>query len=160
VKGLPHPVLSAALLVLWLLLANDFSAGQWVLGALLGWLIPFATTRFWPEAIRIKKPRVLLRFLGIVAWDILLGSVRVAWLILRGPKAVQPRFVVVPLDLQSDLAISLFANTISLTPGTVSVEVAADRASLVVHALDCADADAAIADMKARYEAPLKEVFE
>src|SRR5690606_33221619 len=64
-RWLPHPLLSVSLVVLWLLLVNEFSTGHLVLGALLGWLIPFATSRFWPEQIRIRHPGVLLRFLGV-----------------------------------------------------------------------------------------------
>ncbi len=157
---LPHPLLSATLTLLWLLLVNDLSAGALVLGALLGWLIPFATSRFWPEQIRIRPTGVLARFLGVFAVDIVRGSFHVAWLILKGPARLRPAFVEVPLDLRSDLAISLLANTISLTPGTVSAYLAADRKTLVVHTLDTGDVAALVAEIKQRYETPLKTVFE
>lgn len=157
---LPHPLLSAVLAILWLLLVNELSAGALVLGALLGWLIPFATSRFWPEQIRIRHPGVLLRFLGVFVVDIVRGSVQVAWLILKGPAPLRPAFVDVPLALTTDLAISLLANTISLTPGTVSARLSLDKRTLVVHTLDTADAAALVAEIKRRYEAPLKRVFE
>ena len=157
---LPHPLLSVSLTLLWLLLVNEFSAGALVLGALLGWLIPFATSRFWPERIHIRHTGVLLRFLGVFAVDIVRGSFHVAWLILKGPAHLRPAFVEVPLDLTTDLAISLLANTISLTPGTVSAFLVADRKTLVVHTLDTGDAAALVAEIKQRYETPLKRVFE
>lgn len=156
----PHPLLSASLVVLWLLLVNDFSAGHLVLGSLLGWFIPFATWRFWPEAIRIHRPVTLLRFLAIFVYDIVRGSFQVAWLIIKGPASLRPAFVVVPLDLTTDFAISLLANTISLTPGTVSAALAPDRRSLLVHTLDTGDTQALIDEIKHRYETPLKQVFE
>lgn len=157
---LPHPLLSVSLTILWLLLVNELSAGTLVLGALLGWLIPFATSRFWPERIRIRHPGVLARFLGVFAIDIVRGSFHVAWLILKGPARLRPTFVDVPLDLTTDLAISLLANTISLTPGTVSARLSADKRWLVVHTIDTDDAAALAAEIKQRYEAPLKRVFE
>lgn len=157
---LPHPVLSIFLLLLWVVLSNDFSAGQWVLGALVGVGLPLATARFWPEPLRIHRPGLLLHYVAVVALDIVIGSFKVAWLILKGPARLRPQFLRVPLAVKSDLAISLFANTISLTPGTVSLQVALDRSHLIVHSLDCADADAAIAEMKSRYEAPLAAIFE
>ncbi|MFP5410154.1 MAG: Na+/H+ antiporter subunit E [Gammaproteobacteria bacterium] len=159
-RWLPHPLLSVMLTLLWLLLVNDLSAGSLVLGALLGWLIPFATSRFWPEQIRIRHPGVLARFLGVFAVDIVRGSFHVAWLILKGPARLRPAFVEVPLDLTTDLAISLLANTISLTPGTVSAWLSLDRKILVVHTLDTDDAAALVAEIKQRYETPLKQVFE
>ncbi|MEW5967434.1 MAG: Na+/H+ antiporter subunit E [Pseudomonadota bacterium] len=157
---LPHPLLSVSLTLLWLLLVNELSAGALVLGALLGWLIPFATSRFWPEQIRIRHSGVLLRFLGVFAVDIVRGSFHVAGLILKGPTRLRPAFVEVPLDLSTDLAISLLANTISLTPGTVSARLSVDKRTLVVHTLDTGDAAALVAEIKQRYEAPLKQVFE
>jgi multicomponent K+:H+ antiporter subunit E len=66
----------------------------------------------------------------------------------------------VPLALTSDLAISLLASTICLTPGTVSARLTLDRQYLLVHALDVADADQLAAIIKARYETPLREIFE
>lgn len=159
-RVLPHPLLSVVLALLWLLLVNEFSAGHIVLGALLGWLIPFATSPFWPEQIRVRHPATLARYLAIVAVDIVRGSFLVAGLILIGPKRLRPAFVDVPLVLRTDLAISLLANTISLTPGTVSARLSMDRRTLIVHALDVDDPAALVAQIKARYEAPLKRIFE
>ncbi|OYW35589.1 MAG: Na+/H+ antiporter subunit E [Hydrogenophilales bacterium 12-61-10] len=157
---LPHPLLSLVLAGLWLLLVNQLSAGHLVLGALLGWLIPLATSRFWPEQTRIRHPLILLRYLGILVIDIVRGSFHVAHLILRNPGHLRPAFVPVPLALKTDLAISLLANTISLTPGTVSARLSADRRTLIVHTLDTGDADALVAEIKQRYEAPLRQIFE
>lgn len=157
---LPHPLLTVSLATLWLLLVNQLTAGHVVLGALLGWLIPFATSSFWPERIRIRHPFALLRYLVVFVADIVRGSFLVAWLILLGPKRLRPVFVEVPLALETDLAISLLANTISLTPGTVSAKLSADKRTLIVHTLDTGDAAALIAEIKQRYEAPLKQIFE
>ncbi|MCG6985117.1 MAG: Na+/H+ antiporter subunit E [Thiocapsa sp.] len=157
---LPHPVLTPVLAVVWLLLVNSLSPGQILLGLLLGWAIPVFTLRFWPEQVTIHKPMTLLRFLGVVLYDILVANITVARLILAGRKHVSPAFVTVPLALRSDLGISLLANTVSLTPGTVSAWLSPDRTRLVVHGLRVDDPDALIAQIKRRYEAPLKEVFE
>jgi multicomponent K+:H+ antiporter subunit E len=157
---LPHPLLTISLLVLWLLLVNQLSAGHIVLGALLGWLIPFVTSGFWPEQIRIRHPLTLLHYLVILIVDIVRGSFHVAHLILLGPQRLRPAFVEIPLALQTDLAISLLANTISLTPGTVSALLSTDRRTLIVHTLDTGDADALAAIIKQRYEAPLRKIFE
>lgn len=157
---LPHPLLTASLAILWLLLVNQLTAGHVVLGMLLGWLIPFVTSSFWPERIRIRHPLILLGFLIVFVIDIVRGSFLVAGLILRGPKRLRPAFVEVPLALETDLAISLLANTISLTPGTVSAKLSADKRTLIVHTIDTGDAAALVAEIRQRYEAPLKKIFE
>ena len=157
---MPHPLLTLALASLWLLLVNQLTTGHLVLGALLGWLNPFATSRFWPEQIRIHHPLILLRYLVVFIYDIVRGSFHVAYLILLGPAKLRPAFVYVPVALKTDLAISLLANTISLTPGTVSALLSADKRTLIVHTIDTDDPDALVVDIKQRYEVPLKQIFE
>lgn len=157
---LPHPLLTPALAGVWLLLNNSLHPGHIILGILLGWLIPLFTLRFWPETVTIHRPLLLLRFTLVVLHDIVLANMVVALRILGRPERLHPTLVEVPLDLRGDLAISLLANTICLTPGTVSARLSGDRRTLLVHALDAPDADEVRAQIKARYEAPLKEVFE
>lgn len=157
---LPHPVLAPILTVLWLLLSNSIAPGQIFLGLLLGWAIPVLTIRFWPEAVTIRKPFTLLRYIGILLFDIVAANFTVARLVLGNPRRLNPLFVKLPLDLTTDLAISLLANSITLTPGTVSAHLSADRRYLLVHALNETDPDALIATIKQRYENPLKEIFE
>jgi multicomponent K+:H+ antiporter subunit E len=157
---LPHPLLTVVLTVIWLLLANSAAPGQLLLGLLFGWAIPLFTQRFWPERVPLRRPLTLLRFIAMVLYDIIAANLTVAWLILRGPHRLRPGFVELPLDLTSDLAISLLANTIALAPGTVCGRLSPDRRTLLIHSLDLADPADLIATIKARYEAPLKEVFE
>ncbi|SDT92691.1 Na+/H+ antiporter subunit E [Nitrosomonas ureae] len=157
---LPHPILSPTLTGLWLLLVNSITPGQIVLGLLLGWMIPLLTQRFWPEVVTIHKPFTLLRYIGILLWDIIMANFTVARLILGDLDRLKPVFIQLPLSVTSDLAISLLANSITLTPGTVSARLSEDRRYLLIHALNEADPDTLIATIKQRYERPLQEIFE
>jgi multicomponent K+:H+ antiporter subunit E len=159
-RPLPHPILTAGLTIIWLLLANSVSPGQLLLGLLIGLVIPLFTLSFWPERVQVRRPLTLLRFIAVVLYDIVTANLTVAWLILRGPQRLRPGFVELPLDLTSSLAISLLANTVSLTPGTVSAKLSADHHRLLIHCLDLADPADLIATIKDRYEAPLRQVFE
>jgi multicomponent K+:H+ antiporter subunit E len=73
---------------------------------------------------------------------------------------MQPAFLTMPLTLRSEVAISLLASTISLTPGTVSAFLSADRRCLIIHSLHTTEPDELIATIRRRYEQPLKEVLE
>ncbi|MDT8364731.1 MAG: Na+/H+ antiporter subunit E [Nitrosomonas sp.] len=159
-RFLPHPLLTPTLTVIWLLLVNSIAPGQIMLGLFLGWVLPRLTIQFWPEQIRIYRPLLLLKFLGVFLLDIVLANLTVARLILGKPECLHPVFVTIPLDVTSDMAISFLANVISLTPGTVSSRVSPDHRYLLVHALNETEPDALIAIIKSRYEAPLKEIFE
>lgn len=158
-KILPHPVLSIALVFIWLLLNNTFSAGHCVLGIILAVLIPWFTSDFWPEEVCVKQPLTFLKFSGIVAYDILMANIAVSRLILGPNKNLKPAFFNLPLDIEHPLGISLLASTISLTPGTVSCDLSEDKTYLIVHGLSINNADQIIDEIKTRYEKPLMEVF-
>ncbi len=158
-RWLPHPWMSAVLAVVWLLLANSASPTNLIGGVLLGVLIPLFTHRFWPERPHPRRPGVIARYVLRLVTDIVRANLNVARRVL-GPNAhLKPAFIAVPLELQNDLAITILASTISLTPGTVSAELSADRRTLLVHCLDVEDTDALVREIKQRYEQPLKEVF-
>jgi len=151
--------MSALLFVVWLLLNHTLSAGHIVLGAALAILIPLFTQRFFPESVYLRRPGTMLRFLAIVLWDIVVASVSVARLALGPVSRLRPRFVRIPVALDDDFALTALASTISLTPGTVSAEIAPDRAHILIHALDVDDEAALVRTIKERYEAPIKEIF-
>ena len=156
---LPYPLLSVALLLVWLLLVNQLSFGHVLLGAFLGWGIPLLTRAFWIDAQPIQHPLKLVVFLLRVLLDIVVANLEVARRILGPMQQLRPGFVEVPLELRDELALIMLASIVSLTPGTVSADLSDDRSLLLLHCLDVADAEALAAEVKARYEAPLLEVF-
>ncbi len=156
----PHAILSLFMWGLWLLLVNSTATGQVVLGAFLAWAIPYFTQSFWPQSMIIRNPGLALKFICTVLVDVVIANFQVAVLVLGPRKRLRPAFMVIPLDIRQDFTITILANTITMTPGTVSADLNAERTQLVVHALHVEDIDAAIAEIKQRYEAPLKEIFE
>lgn len=158
-RCLPHPWLSLTLLLVWLLLVNDFSAGQWLLGALLGVLIPLLSRVLWINPPRTHQPWRLLPFFLRVLGDIVVANLQVSRRILGSMDDLQPAFVEVPLEVHDELALTLLTSIVSLTPGTVSADLSDDRRRLLLHCLNVQDSAALVAEIKARYEAPLREVF-
>ena len=157
---LPHPALSAMLLIVWLLMANSITVGGIVLGGVFALILPKFTQPFWPDRPRMRFGRALVGYLVIVLFDILVANFQVAWLILfRRNRDLRARWLVIPIDLTTPEATTMLAGTISLTPGTVSSDVSADGRFLLVHALDVDDEAAEIARIKKRYEARLQRVF-
>jgi multicomponent K+:H+ antiporter subunit E len=156
---LPQPLLSLVLLVVWLLVHNKVEAGTVLLGAALAWLIPLFTHRFWPDYPRLQSPRLAIRLVTVVLLDIAIANLRVAVLILSPVKRLRPRFIIIEVDLEHPLALTILTSIISLTPGTVSAQIGPQRRRILVHALDCPDEEAMVAEIKRRYEAPLKRIF-
>jgi multicomponent K+:H+ antiporter subunit E len=160
-KVVPAPLTSAALLALWLVLARNPGMGHVLLGLLLAIGTPLLTANLRPTRVRVRRPLVVARFIALVGLDVLVSSFQVArgvilWRWLR-PRS---RFVVVPLDLHDPLGLAALAMVTTVVPGTVWSELALDRSALLLHVWDAGDDGPFIARFKARYEAPLREIFE
>jgi multicomponent K+:H+ antiporter subunit E len=94
-------------------------------------------------------------------YDIVKSNFVVARIVLFMPNdAIRSAWVTVPLDLRSPEAISLLAGTITMTPGTLTADMSACGRALLVHSLHAPDPDAVRDEIKTRYEARLKRMFE
>ncbi|MHB1229964.1 MAG: Na+/H+ antiporter subunit E [Halothiobacillus sp.] len=159
VRLLPHPRLSLTLLALWLLLNNTLAIGQILLGLVLALSIPFVLPGSTTPRLVLKRPLDLIAYIGLVLIDIIRANFTVARQVLGRNSTLKSRFLTVPLDVTHPIAISLFASTITLTPGTVSCELSNDQRFLTVHALHVENSEDEIAQLKTRYEARLLRMF-
>jgi multicomponent K+:H+ antiporter subunit E len=158
---LPHPLLTLLLVVVWLMLVNHLSLGTLVMALLLGFAIPVLAAPYWPDRPHLRNPRMILEYLAIVVWDIVAANFTVARIVLFVPnRRLRPAWVAIPLVLTHPEAITTLAATITLTPGTISADLSADRRMLLVHCLHAPDPGAVRDAIKTRYEARLKEIFE
>ena len=157
---LPHPTLSVILFLLWVMLVHSLAPLVLLGGLFLAWWLPMLTREFWPEVPHVKSGWRLLRYMLMVLGDIVIANIIALRLILGPTRNLHPAWVEVPLDIRDPFAITILASTISLTPGTVTSEVGPGHAKLLIHALNATDPEALVAEIKQRYEAPLKEIFE
>ncbi|MEP9397174.1 Na+/H+ antiporter subunit E [Mesorhizobium sp. KR2-14] len=91
--------------------------------------------------------------------ELILSAWRVAKLVVSPRMDLKPGIFAYPLTVDRDFEITLLANLITLTPGTLSVDVSADRRTLYVHAIDCSDPDAARRDIADGFERKIMEAF-
>ncbi|MBU3030045.1 Na+/H+ antiporter subunit E [Paracoccus marinaquae] len=157
----PHPYLSALLVVIWMLLVNRFTWGSLVFAVILGTVIPLLTEPYWPDRARLRHPGKIVFYVLLVLHDIIKANVQVALIVLFKPnRKLQPAWITIPLDLHTPEAITVLAGTITLTPGTVSADLSQNGHALLVHCLHAPEPEAVIDEIKTRYEARLKEIFE
>jgi multicomponent Na+:H+ antiporter subunit E len=84
----------------------------------------------------VRRIGYFLRYAVILVREIVLASVSVAKLVLGPLDRLRSGFVALPLDAKTDFEITVFANSITLTPGTITVHVDRQRRTLVMHAID------------------------
>jgi len=90
--------------------------------------------------------------------ELILSALRVAWLAVQPRITIRPAIVAYPLTVTTDAQITLLANMITLTPGTLSVDVSDDRKWLYVHAIDIESREALIGSIAAGFETRILRV--
>lgn len=161
-RWLPSPLLSLALLLMWLLLNQSAAPAHWLLGAVLGIVAPLLARPLQPHGhARLRRPLALFRLLRMAAIEIVRSCFNVTQIILlRRSADVNSQFIHVPLDLKSPHGLALLSCLINSTPGTVWVEILPERHELLLHVFDLHDEAWWVETIKTRYEQPIIEVFE
>lgn len=142
-----HLVFVGWLAVVWVVLWRDLTLANLVSGVVIaGVVLLVFPLRHGGTHARVR-PVAVIGFLGYFLWKLLVSNVIVARAILAPRARVHTGIVAVPTTPHSDLVVTLVANAISLTPGTLSIEVRRDPATLYVHVLDLRDLDKVRADI-------------
>lgn len=128
-------LLTLLLSLIWAAVQGAFTVGNLFVGFVLGYAVLLVMQPLIGEAGYDARLWYQVMLIGVFLRELVLSSVRVAWEALTPGYGMEAGIICVPLDVQSDLGITLFANLISLTPGTLSLEVAEDRKCLYVHSM-------------------------
>jgi multicomponent K+:H+ antiporter subunit E len=155
---LPHPLLAASLVLMWMLL-NAFSLGHFLLGIVVALIASRAVAALQIPKPRLRRWQLVPQLLGIVLYDILRSNIAVAGIILMGREHVSG-FVAIPLDLRDRNGLAVLSCIVTSTPGTAWIEYAADSGILVIHVLDLVSEEEWVDLIKDRYESLLMEIFE
>lgn len=124
------------LTVVWVALWGELTTGNVVAGVLLGTALLAAFPRVAPGRIGAVRPLKTLRFAAYFLYKLVEANVVVAWeVITPSNESVNEGIVAVPVAGASDGIVTLVANSISLTPGTITLEVRRDPPTLYVHVL-------------------------
>ena len=151
--------------VVWLALAGT-DIQQIVAGAVVALLVSLIAGRFLIAGHQQKHllRRWLLALLYFVKflWEMVKANVHVAYLVLHPNVPIKPGIVKIKTNLTKDAAITVLTNSITLTPGTLTVDVNEEKGEIYVHWIDVktTDIDACTKEIGSRFESILAEVFE
>lgn len=151
-------VSALALALIWSMVSGGFSPGNLAFGFVLG-LVALWLVRHRFGAGAFDRGWEVVKLLTLFIYELFASSVRVAVDVLRPNPDFRPAIVAVPLDLDDPAAITVLANLISLTPGTLSVDVSDDCKTLYIHAMDASDPDALREDLKQGFERRVRKAF-
>jgi multicomponent Na+:H+ antiporter subunit E len=128
------------LAVAWAMVTGRFTAANFALGFAVGYVVLLATQGR-PAARYFLKVRQAVSFFFFFLWELFLANLKVAYDVVTPRHHMKPGVVGIPLDATTDTEINVLANLITLTPGTLSLDVSPDRKTLYIHAMYIDDLD-------------------
>jgi multicomponent Na+:H+ antiporter subunit E len=155
-----YPALNLILAFVWSGLLGTLNVETFVSGFLVSYLLLHVVTRGRPghDAYFGRVPR-LLRFVVYYMWEMVKSNAMIAYDVLTPTHHMKPGVLGIPLDAKTDLEITALANLITMTPGTLSLDVSPDRRTLYVHAMYIHDAEALRRDIKDNLERRVLELL-
>ncbi len=157
---------SAILGLVWCFVHGTVSVNNFILGVIIAPFIirPFKTLfRFDMEfsfSDAFKKIPALITYLYVLIKEIIKANIIVAKIVLQPKINIKPGIIAVPIDTRTDLGTTVIANTITLTPGTLTIDVSDDKSILYVHAIDATDPEGVAQSIKDDLEKYVLEAFE
>lgn len=153
-------LLAIVLAFAWGALMGQLDLATLVIGFCLGLLsLWIVAPLFGPAGRRdLRRLPAAVRLIALFLYELVVSGFRVAWDVITPGSKATPGIVEVPLDVRSGHEITILANLISLTPGTLSLDVSDDRSTLYVHSMYTDDPDALVADIKSSFESLIIEV--
>lgn len=143
----------------WCALRGEISLVNLVVGFLLGYAVLWmARPVVGPTRYHARVPKVAA-FILYFLWQLVVANLRLARHVLTPREKITPGVVAVPLDARTDAEIVMLANLITLTPGTLSLDVSTDRRILYIHGVDLADPEGFRREIKDGLERRLLEVL-
>jgi len=152
-------VLNIFLAVGFSLLLGHFSLSSLTAGFVVGYLALWVTRPLYGPNTYFFKVVKVLQLIVFFVRELLISNFRVLWDVITPSNVSKPGVIAVPLDAKSDFEIMMVANLVSLTPGTLSLDVSDDRKSLYVHVMFLDDVETARRDIKQGIEKRVLEAI-
>ncbi|HZH59369.1 MAG TPA: Na+/H+ antiporter subunit E [Metabacillus sp.] len=151
-------LLNVFLAFIWMFLSNDYSSLAFCKGYFFGFIIIFALRRFFDHRFYFLNVIAVIRLIGIFLIELIKSNISVLKVILTPKLGLRPGIFALETELEKDWEITILSNLITLTPGTLVVEVSEDNKTLYIHAMDIDDVEQAKLDIKNTFEKAIKEV--
>ena len=152
-------LINVLLALIWAAVTGLYSLGNLTLGFVLG-IFALSLIREQVGSVGyFSRVRRVAALVLVFLYELVMSSIRVAITVLSPNMNLKPGIFAYRLECDQDVQITLLANLITLTPGTLSVDVSEDRKHLYIHALDCSDLEETRRDIAVNFERRILEVF-
>lgn len=151
-------LLNLLLAMIWAMLSNSWTFLDLSIGYFIGLILLYVFRKFLPTAFYMKRVIAVVKLILLFLKELVLSNVSVVKQVLSPKLNIKPGIFALPTELKTRFEITTLANLISLTPGTLTVDVSHDNSTLYIHAIDVPDTEAAIKAIKDSFEKQIMEV--
>lgn len=146
-------VWNIVLALVWAATTEEFSARNFTVGMALGFGLLYFTREVLGPSDYFRNVKEFLTLIWYFVRELFIANLRMAYYVVMPLNRMRPGIIGVPLEPMSDLEITALANLLTLTPGTLSVDVSEDKRTLYVHVMYYRDRDAFQREIKEGFEA-------
>jgi multicomponent Na+:H+ antiporter subunit E len=151
-------LLNILLALAWMFLSGNLNFINFIEGFLIGFIILWVSKNSSESQDYFKKIPRIIGFIFYFFYELFVANLRVAYDIITPKHRMEPSIIAIPLTVDKDFEITILANLITLTPGTLSLDVSSNKKVLYVHSMYVSDPKEFIDEIKTGFEKKLLEI--
>lgn len=151
-------VINIIVAFMWMFLSESYSFSTFVVGYLLGIVLLLVLQRFIPDSFYMERVWKCIILILLFIRELVMANIDIVKAVYRPKLDIKPGIFALPIDVKTNFEITLLANLITLTPGTLSVAVSDDHKKIYIHAMDIPDVEESINEIKESFEKAIMEV--
>ncbi|GEL08645.1 Na+/H+ antiporter subunit E [Salisediminibacterium halotolerans] len=151
-------LLNIGLAFIWMLLQNEYTFLSFFIGYIVGVALLYFLRRFLHFDFYFRRVVAFFKLILLFAYKLILSNIDMIRIVLSPSMNIKPGIIAVPTKLRTDWEVTLLANLISLTPGTLTMNFSAGGRILYVHSIHVPDKEKAIQEIHESFEKAIMEV--
>ncbi|HLR80590.1 MAG TPA: Na+/H+ antiporter subunit E [Bacillota bacterium] len=151
-------VINVIIAFMWMFLSETYTFTSFLSGYIIGVLLLLLLNRFVPGKFYLHRVVKIIQLIFLFVKELIASNIDIVKLVYKPKLDVEPGIFALPVDLETDWEITMLANFITLTPGTLSVAIAPDNSEIYIHAMDIDDIDESVESIKNTFERAIMEV--
>ncbi|MBM7580527.1 Na+/H+ antiporter subunit E [Jeotgalibacillus terrae] len=151
-------LLNFFLAFLWMFLSSSFSVSSFIIGYFLGIVVIFAMRRFFQSRLYIYRIWAIIKLTLLFSYELIKANIEVLVIVLRPKMNLEPGIFKYDTKLEHGWEVTLLSLLITLTPGTLVVDVSDDNGTLYIHALNASDIKGNVTSIREGFEKAIMEV--
>ena len=151
-------LLNFVLAFVWMFLKTSYTPATFIVGYFFGLLIIFVFRGYFESRFYLLRVYAIFRLFLLFIKELVLSNIAVLKLVLKPKMDIKPGIFALPTDLTKDWEVLLLSNLITLTPGTLVIDISQDNKTIYVHAIDIEDTQESVSSIKNSFEKAIMEV--